>query len=120
GTSGMKAALNGVPQLSTLDGWWHEAYEGRNGWAIPTAKEGAEADAADAGHLYDLLEDQVGPLYYERDARGVPTGGVERMKHAMRVAGEHFTSRRMVQQYATQYYVPVARGELPPDDPPAV
>jgi starch phosphorylase len=118
GTSGMKAALNGVPQLSTLDGWWHEAYEGKNGWAIPTAKEGEDAEAADAEHLYHLLEEQVVPLFYTRDARGIPTGWVERMKHALRVGGERFTARRMVQQYATRYYVPVARGEQPADDPP--
>jgi starch phosphorylase len=120
GTSGMKAALNGVPQLSTLDGWWYEGYEGKNGWAIPTAEEGEEADAADAEHLYHLLEEQVVPLFYARDARGIPTGWVERMKHALRVAGERFTARRMVQQYAMQYYVPVARGELAPDDLPTV
>jgi starch phosphorylase len=118
GTSGMKAALNGVPQLSTLDGWWHEGYEGKNGWAIPTAKEGEDAEAADAEHLYHLLEEQVVPLFYTRDARGIPTGWVEKMKHALRVAGERFTARRMVQQYATRYYVPVTRGEQPVDDPP--
>jgi starch phosphorylase len=112
--------LNGVPQLSTLDGWWYEGYEGKNGWAIPTAKEGEEGDAADAEHLYQLLEEQVVPLFYTRDARGIPTGWVDRMKHALRVAGEHFSARRMVQQYAMQYYVPVARGELAPDDPPTV
>jgi starch phosphorylase len=118
GTSGMKAALNGVPQLSTLDGWWHEGYEGKNGWAVPRAKKGEDADAADAEHLYHLLEEQIVPLYYTRDSRGVPTGWVERMKHALRVAGERFTARRMVQQYATQYYVPAAQGEAGADDPP--
>jgi glycogen phosphorylase len=117
GTSGMKAALNGVPQLSTLDGWWHEGYEGKNGWAIPTAPEGEDADAADGGRLYDLLEDQVVPLFYNRDPRGVPLGWVEKMKYALRVAGERFTARRMVQQYATQCYVPGIRGEVG-DDPP--
>jgi starch phosphorylase len=118
GTSGMKAALNGVPQLSTLDGWWHEGYEGKNGWAIPPAPEGEDADPADAGHLYQLLEEQVVPLFYTRDERGVPVGWVERMKHAMRVAGERFTAQRMVQQYTTQYYVPAMRGEAIKDDPP--
>jgi len=117
GTSGMKAALNGVPQLSTLDGWWHEGYEGKNGWAIPTVPEGEEADAADAERLYDLLEQQVVPMFYSRDARGIPLGWVEKMKHALRVAGERFTARRMVQQYATQCYVPGMRGERG-DDPP--
>ena len=117
GTSGMKAALNGVPQLSTLDGWWHEGYEGKNGWAIPSAAEGEDADAADADALYLLLEDQVVPLYYTRDPRGIPLGWVEKMKHAVRVAGERFTAQRMVQQYATQCYVPGMRGEQR-DDPP--
>src|SRR5207245_4783820 len=67
GTSGMKAALNGVPQLGTLDGWGAEGYDGRNGWAIPAAPEGADVDAADAEQLYRVLEEEVVPLFYERD-----------------------------------------------------
>ena len=118
GTSGMKAALNGVPQLSTLDGWWHEGYDGKNGWAIPRASDGADPAAADAEHLYHLLEEQVVPLFYARDDRGISTGWVERMKHALRVAGERFTARRMVQQYAGLFYVPLARGQGAADDPP--
>ncbi len=70
GTSGMKAALNGVPQLSTLDGWWAEGYMGQNGWAIPPAQPGEDVDESDADRLYDLLEQQVVPMYYKRDARG--------------------------------------------------
>lgn len=118
GTSGMKAALNGVPQLSTLDGWWHEGFDGKNGWAIPPVPDGQDADEADAERLYQLLEEQVVPLFYRRDERGVPVEWVEKMKHALMIAGERFTARRMVQQYATQYYVPVMRGELAADDPP--
>jgi starch phosphorylase len=120
GTSGMKAALNGVPQLSTLDGWWSEGYDGRNGWAIPPASEEpeAEADAADAQQLYRLLEEEVVPLFYTRDARDVPTGWVERMKHAMRVAGQRFTAARMVRQYVAERYVPAMTDQLPKDDPP--
>jgi len=121
GTSGMKAALNAVPQLSTLDGWWAEGYDGRNGWAIPAATAataGAEGDAADAERLYRLLEDEVVPLFYTRDARDVPLGWAETMKHALRAAGQHFTARRMLREYVTEHYVPAIRGQLPADDPP--
>src|SRR5437762_2442566 len=118
GTSGIKAALNGVPQLGTLDGWWAEGYDGRNGWAIPAAPDGADAAAADAEQLYRLLEQEVVPLFYDRDARDVPLGWVDKMKHALRVAGRHFTAQRMVRQYVTEYYVPAIKGQLPGDDPP--
>lgn len=118
GTSGMKAALNGVPQLSTLDGWWHEGYEGLNGWAIPPAASRSTPDEWDAERLYRLLEEQVIPTYYSRDERGVPVGWVEKMKHAVRVAGQRFTARRMLQEYATQFYVPAMCGRAVPDEPP--
>ncbi|HEX4931539.1 MAG TPA: alpha-glucan family phosphorylase, partial [Gemmatimonadaceae bacterium] len=118
GTSGMKAALNGVPQLSTLDGWWHEGYDGLNGWAIPPAASRATPDEWDADRFYTLLEEQVIPLYYTRDERGVPHGWLQKMKHAIRVAGQQFTSRRMLQNYARQYYTPAMRGETQGDDPP--
>jgi starch phosphorylase len=118
GTSGMKAALNGVPQLSTLDGWWAEGYDGPNGWAIPPAPAGQDADAADAEQLYRLLENEVVPLFYDRDAHGVPSGWVDRMRHALRTAGARFTAQRMVREYVTEYYLPAMRGEQPADDPP--
>lgn len=121
GTSGMKAALNGVPQLSTLDGWWEEGYDGTNGWAIPLPRDAGDAaatDRADADHLYRLLETEIVPLYYLRDAQGVPFSWVDRMRDALRVAGSRFTARRMVQDYAQRYYVPAVRGDPFRDDPP--
>lgn len=119
GTSGMKAALNGVPQLSTLDGWWHEGYDGQNGWAIPPASSRATPDEWDAERFYQLLEDQVVPLFYTRDERGIPVGWLEKMKHALRVAGQQFTAKRMLTQYVDQFYAPAMRGESAHDDPPA-
>src|SRR2546426_9803181 len=116
----MKAALNGVPQLSTLDGWWAEGYDGLNGWAIPSSPlpAGQDGDAADAEQLYRLLETGVVPLFYDRDARGVPRGWVEKMKHAIRTAGARFTAQRMVREYLTEYYLPAMRGEPSAGDPP--
>lgn len=118
GTSGMKAALNGVPQLSTRDGWWEEGATGRNGWTIPTAAGHEDADEVDAEHLYRLLETEIVPLWYDRDSQGVPLGWVQRMKESIRIAGRWFTSRRMVQDYITAYYAPILRNEPFTDDPP--
>jgi glycogen phosphorylase len=118
GTSGMKAALNGIPQLSTLDGWWQEGYDGLSGWAISPAGESEDADASDAERLYRLLEEQVVPLYYTRNAAGVPHGWVEKMRHALRLAGSRFTARRMLQDYVQEHYAPAIRDESSADDPP--
>jgi starch phosphorylase len=118
GTSGMKAALNGIPQLSTLDGWWQEGYDGLSGWAISPAGETEDADASDVDRFYRLLEEQLIPLYYTRNASGVPLGWVEKMRHALRLAGTRFTARRMVQNYVQEYYAPAIRGETTGDDPP--
>src|SRR5919106_58118 len=121
GTSGMKAALNGVPQIGTLDGWWAEGYDGFNGWAIPPAEAGQTTDAvdaADAQHLYRLLEGEVVPLFYDREPGAVPHRWVEKMKHAMYVAGRAFPAQRMVRQYVTEHYVPAMRADASADDPP--
>jgi starch phosphorylase len=118
GTSGMKAALNGVPHLSTLDGWWAEGYSGLNGWALPLTGEGPQADAEDALNLYDLLEKEIVPAYYHRDEEGLPREWLRRMKHALFEAGKHFTAARMLREYATDYYAPAFRAELNGDDPP--
>jgi len=118
GTSGMKAGLNAVPQLSTLDGWWAEGYMGQNGWAIPPAQPGEDPDTVDAERVFDLLEQQVVPMFYRRDARGLPVEWLQRMKHALKQAGEHFSARRMVQEYVDHYYAPAMRGEAPASAPP--
>ena len=121
GTSGMKAALNGVPQVGTIDGWWEEGYDGSNGWAIPLPPDSDDPeaqDAYDAEQLYRLLEEEIVPLYYSRDGRGVPLGWADRMKNALRVAGRRFTGRRMVIDYIEQYYTPAMRGDPFTDDPP--
>jgi starch phosphorylase len=115
----MKAALNGVPQLSTKDGWWEEGFSGRNGWMLPLA-EGtpAEVDDADYEAVFDLLENEIVPLYYDRDMDGVPRGWVKTMKEAIVVAGKSFTTGRMVRDYAVQYYVPALQGRVEKDDRP--
>jgi starch phosphorylase len=119
GTSGMKAALTAVPQLSTLDGWWFEGYDGLNGWAIKPAPEGVDGDDFDAEQLYRLLEEEVVPSFYDRDAQGVPISWVAKMKHALKSAGERFSARRMVQQYVKSFYAPRLRGDAATDDPPS-
>jgi len=106
GTSGMKATFNGVLQLSVLDGWWAEAYDGQNGWAIPGEDEGDHeaADARDAALFYDLLESEVIPMFYDRDEQGVPNEWCDRIKRALETCAPRFSASRMLNDYAARIY----------------
>ncbi len=106
GTSGMKAALNGVPQLGILDGWWEEGFAGENGWAIAHAEIDGDRDRLDAERIYEALERDVIPRYYRVDDDGVPAQWVKTMKAAMRSAGARFSARRMVKEYVEKFYSP--------------
>jgi starch phosphorylase len=106
GTSGMKATFNGALQLSVLDGWWAEGYDGTNGWAIPGSLDADpdKADAGDAALFYDLLEQEVIPLFGERDADGVPQGWCDKIKEALATLGPQFKATRMVNDYVERIY----------------
>jgi starch phosphorylase len=112
GTSGEKAALNGLPNFSVLDGWWEEGYDGSNGWAIGEGrhyKDETTQDDADALNLYEQLENEIIPLYYHRDEDGVPHGWVQRMKNAIHTCAPQYSMDRMVKEYVLNYYLPAAR-----------
>ena len=111
GTSGEKIVLNGGLNLSVLDGWWNEAYDGKNGFAIGHGgmhNDLAVQNTRDAGYLYETLEKEVIPLYYQRDIHGIPSQWVKRMKHAMQTLGWRFIADRMVKDYAERFYMPAA------------
>jgi starch phosphorylase len=112
GTSGQKAALNGVPNFSVLDGWWREGFvRGVNGWAIGDDRAWDDAnaqDAADAESFYTTLEHEIIPLFYERDANAVPRAWVRVMKNAIKTIAPRFSTMRMVKEYVTRYYAPAA------------
>jgi glycogen phosphorylase len=115
GTSGMKAALNGVPHLSIADGWWDEGFNGTNGWVIDggvTSDDAGAVDAADAAALYRLLEEEIVPAFYDRDAHGVPHRWLATVKEAIRSVAPRFSARRMVKEYVERMYVPALAGEV--------
>ena len=108
GTSGMKVALNGGLNFSVLDGWWREAYNGKNGWAIGEDKDPETPeiqDQADAKSLYSTLENEIIPLYYDRNADTIPLDWIEHMKNSLRTITPQFSTRRMVKEYVERLYV---------------
>lgn len=113
GTSGQKAALNGVPNAGVLDGWWMEGYDGSNGWAIGATAGGAadegERDAADAEALYRLLEKTIIPLYYDRGADDLPRRWLPVVRRAIQTIAPAFSARRMVKEYIERLYVPAQK-----------
>ncbi|MEJ2709764.1 MAG: alpha-glucan family phosphorylase [Anaerolineales bacterium] len=110
GTSGQKAALNGVLNFSVLDGWWREGYNGQNGWAIGKDMDYDDTqkqDEADAESLYDVLENEIIPLYYQiRSSDGLPGDWIARMKESIRTLAPQFSMRRMVKEYSERLYLP--------------
>jgi starch phosphorylase len=109
GTSGMKAAINGVPHLSIGDGWWAEGFTRGNGWVIEGGappEQSDEADAADAQALYRLLEEEIVPAFYDRDHANVPRRWVKTVKEAIRTVAPRFAARRMVKEYVARMYAP--------------
>jgi starch phosphorylase len=106
GTSGIKAALNGVPHLSILDGWWIEGFNGKNGWAFGEREMTGNHDQADAEAIYDFLENEIIPLYYNVSEDGVPHGWVSVMKEAIKSTAPGFSARRMVKEYIAKFYTP--------------
>jgi starch phosphorylase len=106
GTSGMKSCLGGGLQVSVLDGWWAEAYDGTNGWAIDgeVDHDDQAQDRRDARALFDLLEREVVPMFHERDADGIPQRWVERIRHSLQTNGPRFSATRMLRDYADRVY----------------
>jgi starch phosphorylase len=110
GTSGQKAAMNGVLNFSVLDGWWREGYNGQNGWAIGQDIDYDNPDLqdeADSESLYDILENEIIPLYYQiRSSDNLPGEWIARAKESIRTVGPQFSMRRMVKEYMERMYLP--------------
>ncbi len=108
GTSGMKAAINGVPNFSVLDGWWIEGYNGRNGWAIGSNEtlSPEEQDAEDAEMVYSILEKEIIPLYYARDLDNIPVKWLQIVRESIASVLPHFSSDRMLKEYVEKLYLP--------------
>ncbi|HIE24606.1 MAG TPA: alpha-glucan family phosphorylase, partial [Anaerolineales bacterium] len=111
GTSGMKAAMNGALNFSVLDGWWREAYNGHNGWAIgdDVAPDTESQDENDIKSLYATLENEIIPLYYERNAQGIPAQWIKMVKNNLRTITPQFSMRRMVKEYVENLYIPAVK-----------
>lgn len=111
GTSGMKVLVNGGVNLSELDGWWVEAFSPQVGWAIGDGQEHGDDlawDATEANSLYDLLENQVIPQFYQRNDQGLPEQWIERIRNSMALLTPHYSANRSVREYTEKYYLPAA------------
>ena len=112
--SGQKAAINGLLNLSILDGWWPEGWDGENGFAFGSENppdDEWKQDQEDALALYHTLEEEVVPTYFERDEEGLPRAWIAKMRRAITTVGPQFSSSRMVRDYTEKAYMPLARGE---------
>ncbi len=112
GTSGMKAGMNGVMNLSILDGWWPECYRSDNGWSITAGYQQTDLkirDAMDANEIYDILESEIAPLYYNRDKNRIPSRWIKMMKHSIHDVGKDFNMHRMLREYLNKFYLPISK-----------
>ena len=111
GTSGMKAVLNGSLHCSILDGWWDEMYDGSNGWAIQSFEDEhdeGQRDRMEADALFSLLENEIVPMFYDRDDRGVPVRWLDKIRASLRSLGPRVTAERMLQEYVERMYEPAS------------